>query len=214
MINQLTLTSLSIFCYLIKIPKFIIRTGETNWANLIQNGDETATNIQTWGPDSQSNDLKAGYHYAFVGFSFKKKDDYQIGVQFRYFAEFWLNKTGKNSGSTNVYAGSLSNNLGKYEFSKSGTTYTGKFINDTWTWNYDGDYCFTRANAQKANICMNGWEFQDGMCYASGNSAGNPSTQCSAYSWPGMSGYSDGPNSDMSGWVSACGVSNTSNCKN
>ena len=125
-----------------------------------------------------------------------------------------VKKTNKNSGSTNVYVGTLSNNLGKYEFSKSGTTYTGKFNNDTWTWNYDGDYCFTRANAQKANTCMNGWEFQDGMCYASGNSDGNTSTQCSPYSWPGMSGYSDGPNSQMIGWRNGCGVNNTSNCKN
>ena len=160
----------------IKIPKFIIRKGDTNWANLIQNSDETATNIQTWGPDQQSNDL----NYAKVN---------QIGVQFRYFAEFWLNKTGKSSGSTNVYAGSLSNNLGEYKFSVNGTSYTGSFKGASWSWNYSGDYCFTTANAKKTNTCMNGWEFQNGMCFASGNSNGNASTRCSAYSWPDTKKY-------------------------
>ena len=180
----------------IKIPKFIIRKGDTNWANLIQNGDETTTNIQTWGPDQQSNDL----NYAKVN---------QIGVQFRYFAEFWLNKTGKSSGSANVYGSTVDNNLGKYDFSKNGTSYTGSFNGASWSWNYDGDYCFTTANAQKQNTCMNNWEFQNGACYASGNVNGNASTRCSPYSWPGMKSYSQ---YDMHNWVNGCGVSNTSNC--
>jgi hypothetical protein len=180
----------------IKIPKFIIRIGDTNWANLIQNGDETATNIQTWSPDHQSNDL----NYAKVN---------QIGVQFRYFAQFWLNKTGKSSGSTNVYAGSLSNNLGEYKFSVNGTSYTGSFNGASWSWNYSGDYCFTRNNAKIPNTCMNGWEFQNGMCFASGNSNGNASTRCNGYSWPGMTSYSQ---NDMFNWVNGCGVSDTPNC--
>ena len=197
----------------IKIPKFIIRNGETNWANLIQNGDETATNIQTWGPDGQSNDLAAGYKYEWKGnwpvLKLIKTYDNQIGVQFRYFAEFWLNKTGKSSGSTNVYAGSLSNNLGEYKFSVNGTSYTGSFKGASWSWNYSGDYCFNTTNAAKTNTCMNGWEFQNGFCFASGNSNGNASTRCSAYSWPGMKAYSK---TAMDDWVGGCGVSDTSNC--
>ena len=57
---------------------------------------------------------------------------------------------------------------------------------------------------------MNGWEFQDGMYFASRNSNGNASIKCIPYSWPGMAGYAP---SYMTGWVSGCGVSNTSNCK-
>jgi hypothetical protein len=180
----------------IKIPKFIIRKGDTNWANLIQNGDETATNIQTWNPDQQSNDL----NYAKVN---------QIGVQFRYFAEFWLNKTGKSSGSTNVYGSSVNNSLGKYDFSVNGISYTGSFNGASWSWNYSGDYCFNTTNAAKTNTCMNGWEFQNGMCFASGNSNGNASTRCNGYSWPGMTSYSQ---NDMFNWVNGCGVSDTPNC--
>jgi hypothetical protein len=184
------------------IPKFIIRAGGSKWAKLIQDGNETTTNIQlSWNPDKQSNDLD----YAKVN---------QIGVQFRYFAEFWLNKTDKKSGSTDVYVGTLSNNLGKYEFSINGTNYTGKFYGSTWSWNYNGDYCFTTNNAQIKDTCMNGWEYQNGMCYASGNASGNASTACSPYSWSGMAAYSGGLDGDMARWVKGCGVSNTSNCKN
>jgi hypothetical protein len=197
----------------IKIPKFIIRKGETNWANLIQNGDETATNIQDWGLDSQLKDLGAGYKYEWKGEWPVKKlmrtQDNQIGVQFRYFAQFWLNKTGKSSGSTNVYTGSLSNNLGEYKFSVNGTSYTGSFKGESWSWNYSGDYCFNTINAKKTNTCMNGWEFQNGQCFASGNSNGNAPIKCSDYSWSGMAGYSK---TDMDNWVKACDVSDTSNC--
>jgi hypothetical protein len=186
----------------IKIPKFIIRAGKSNWAKLIQDSDETTSSIQlSWNPDAQ---------YKLLWYA----PDNQIAVQFRYFAQYWLNKTGKNSGSTDVYVGTLSNNLGKYKFSKSGTTYTGEFYNDTWTWVYDGDYCFTKANAQRANTCMNGWEFEEGKCWASGNANGSASTKCSAYDWSVMAGYSDGPNSSMSNWKRDCDVSDTPNCKN
>jgi hypothetical protein len=188
----------------IKIPKFIIRTGGSNWAKLIQNGDETATNIQTWNPDKQSNDL-----------DYAKPN--QIGVQFRYFAEFWLNKTGKSSGSTNVYGSTVNNNLGKYDFSVNETTYTGTYNNTSWTWDYSGEYCFSKDNAQIPNTCMNGWEYQNGNCYASGNSNGNASTKCSPYSWNGMAAYSDDqydPKSDMRQWVNGCSVGNSQNCKN
>ena len=181
------------------IPKFIIRAGGSNWAKLIQNGDETTTSIQlSWNPDIQSNNLD----YAKVN---------QIGVQFRYFAQYWLNKTGKSSASTDVYVGSLSNNIGKYEFSVNGTTYTGKFYGQSWSWNYSGEYCFTTENAQIKDTCMNGWEYQNGMCYASGNANGSASTKCSAYSWPGMSDYSQPA---MNDWVSGCSVGNSQNCKN
>ena len=63
----------------IKIPKFIIRTGGSQWAKLIQDSNETTTNIQSWNPDIQYKNLG----YAKVN---------QIAVQFRYFAEFWLKK--------------------------------------------------------------------------------------------------------------------------
>jgi hypothetical protein len=183
----------------IKIPKFIIRKGNTNWANLIQNGDESDTNIQTWGPppDNQFQDL----NFAFNN---------QIAAQFRYFAQFWLNKTGKSSGSTTVYA-PLSNNLGEYKFSVNGISYTGYFNGTSWSWNYSGDYCFTTENAKKINTCMNGWEFQNDYCYPSGNSNGNASIRCGGpYNWPVMATYSQ---DQINKWAISCGVSNTSNCK-
>ena len=134
----------------------------------------------------------------------------QIAAQFRYFAQFWLNKTGKSSGSTTVYA-PLSNNLGEYKFSVNGTSYTGSFKGTSWSWNYSGDYCFTTANAQQPNTCMNGWEFQNGYCYPSGNSNGNASIHCGGpYNWPEMTRYSQ---DQINNWAIVCRVSNTSNCK-
>jgi len=106
----------------IKIPKFIIRYGGTDWRNRIEQGDETNANIQWWNPDGQA-------------YNTWEAPNNEIALQFRYFAEYWLNKTGLNKGSTNVYTwGEPLTNHGVYEFEKNGSQYTGTYNNKKWNW--------------------------------------------------------------------------------
>jgi hypothetical protein len=56
---------------------------------------------------------------------------------------------------------------------------------------------------------MNGWEFQNGICFSSGNSNGNASTKCSDYSWSGWN--SSNVKAGLVNWVHTCDVSDTPN---
>ena len=104
--------------------KFIIRNGYTNWKELIENGDQTDTNIQGWNPDSQIFDT-----------NFPPPNE--IAKQFRYFAEYWLNRSGRNEGSVNVYTFGMTYQ-GVYTFRKvTGyfrTVYYGSFYGYNWWW--------------------------------------------------------------------------------
>jgi hypothetical protein len=116
MFNPLITTQASI-----TIPsKFIIRIGGTNWRQLIEDGDQTNTNIQSWNPDNQTIDT----NYA---------PNNQIALQFRYFAEYWLKRTGKSEGSTGVYTYGPTY-LGVYTFRKTATGYSGSFYGYNWSW--------------------------------------------------------------------------------
>lgn len=98
------------------IPVFVIRKGGTNWRSLAgQMPKSTAnasdavwsidltTNIQTWWPDTQFSDP----NYAPAN---------EISMQFRYFAEYWLNAYNLQTGNALVIAGQ--GNIGTFTFSK------------------------------------------------------------------------------------------------
>jgi uncharacterized membrane-anchored protein YhcB (DUF1043 family) len=82
---------------------------------------DLTTNIQWWGPDTQFSDVN-------------NAPSNEISMQFRYFAEYWLNAYGLQSGSTQVLVGN--GNIGTYTFSKiDANTYVGAFGGRSMTWN-------------------------------------------------------------------------------
>lgn len=144
------------------IPVFVVRMGGTNWRTLLsQIPKSTAnpadapmtvdltTNVQTWWPDSQFSDV----NYAASN---------EISLQFRYFAEHWLNAYNLQSGSTPVFAGQ--GEIGTFAFAKLSQ-------NSQCNW-HDTNQCIFK------DYTMNG-----GSCSVQGNF--NP-----GYSVPGLAGYS------------------------
>jgi len=102
------------------IPALVLRLGGTDWRGLaMQMPNSTVnaadspmtvdltTNVQTWGPDSQFSDV----NYSAGN---------EISLQFRFFAEYWLNAYGLQSGSAPVVAGQ--GMLGTFAFSKLSST--------------------------------------------------------------------------------------------
>jgi hypothetical protein len=92
------------------IPAMVIRKGGTDWRGLAMqvptNAIDTTTNVQTWGPDTQFSNV----NYAPAN---------EISLQFRFFAECWLNAYGLTSGSTTVIAGQGA--IGTFAFAKVST---------------------------------------------------------------------------------------------
>lgn len=143
------------------IPVLVLRTGGTNWRTLLsQMPKSTAnaadapmsvdltTNIQTWGPDSQFSDV----NYAAGN---------EISLQFRYFAEYWLNAYNLQSGSTPVFAGQ--GPIGTFAFAKLSP-------NSQCNW-HDTNQCIFK------DYTVNG-----GNCTNQGNNN-------SSYSVPGLATY-------------------------
>jgi hypothetical protein len=132
------------------IPALVIRTGGTNWRSLaVQMPKSTAnaadaplsvdltTDVQMWSPDPQFSDV----NYAPAN---------EISLQFRYFAEYWLNAYSLQSGSTLVVAGQ--GPIGTFAFSKlsaaptaspptasppTASSYIGTFAGQTMSWSSD-----------------------------------------------------------------------------
>ena len=125
------------------IPVLVLRTGSADWRSLaMQMPTSTAnaadapmtvdltTNVQTWGPDAQFSDVN-------------NAPTNEISLQFRFFAEYWLNAYGLMSGSTMVLAGQGA--IGTFAFAKLGTanstnadgsmSYIGTFGGQTMVWN-------------------------------------------------------------------------------
>ena len=82
---------------------------------------DVTTNIQWWGPDAQFSDVNYAPHN-------------EISLQFRYFAEYWLNAYGLQSGSTQVLVGDAtsSRNIGTYTFSRITGPDTTKIMYGPW----------------------------------------------------------------------------------
>ena len=98
------------------IPVFVVRKGNADWRTLagqlpkktVKPEDapfavDLTTDVQGWNPDAQFSDVNVG-------------PNNQISLQFRYFAEYWLNAYGLQSGSTPVIA--AQGPIGTFAFSK------------------------------------------------------------------------------------------------
>ena len=140
------------------IPALVIRIGGTDWRTLAMQMPtstanaadapmmtNTTTNVQTWGPDPQFSDV----NYAPAN---------EISLQFRFFAEYWLNAYGIQSGSAPVIAGQ--GPIGTFVFSK--LTQPAIPTNATncygWSCNIEGQLCPQGSpGASNGNyICQNG----------------------------------------------------------
>lgn len=67
---------------------FYVRTGSSNWRDFVPLlTANTTTNIQTWNPDSQFNDVNTA-------------PQNEIARQFAYFAGYWLNRTRASNGQS------------------------------------------------------------------------------------------------------------------
>jgi hypothetical protein len=98
------------------IPVLVLRTGGADWRTLAMQMPKSmanaadapmsvdlTTNVQTWGPDAQFSDVNDA-------------PDNEISLQFRFFAEYWLNAYGLMSGNTPVMAGQ--GIIGTFAFAK------------------------------------------------------------------------------------------------
>lgn len=140
------------------IPVLVIRIGGTDWRTLAMQMPtstanaadapmmtNTTTNVQTWWPDPQFSDV----NYAPAN---------EISLQFRFFAEYWLNAYGIQSGSAPVIAGQ--GTIGTFVFSK--LTQPAIPTNATncygWSCNIEGQLCPQGSpGASNGNyICQNG----------------------------------------------------------
>ena len=140
------------------IPVLVIRIGGTDWRTLAMQMPtstanaadapmmtNTTTNVQTWWPDPQFSDV----NYAPAN---------EISLQFRFFAEYWLNAYGIQSGSAPVIAGE--GTIGTFVFSK--LTQPAIPPNATncygWSCNIEGQLCPQGSpGASNGNyICQNG----------------------------------------------------------
>jgi hypothetical protein len=132
-----------------------------------------------------------------------ESDENKLASQFRFFAEFWLNKLDVNSGYTNVYdAVGL---IGKYEFSKNKNIYTAKFNNVSWNWNTI-NYCFNSINSKRENNCLGGWIYYKEKCYPPPASE----SPCVNYDWNTMRNYTK--LSEFTKWMNNCNVVDTPDC--
>jgi len=128
------------------IPALVLRLGGTDWRTLaMQTPKATAnaadaplsvdltTNVQTWGPDAQFSDVNVA-------------PANEISLQFRFFAEYWLNAYGLMSGNAVVITGQ--GPIGTFAFAKltkAGTadptnadgsvSYAGTFEGQSMFWN-------------------------------------------------------------------------------
>ena len=100
--------------------RFIIRNGGTNWRQLIENGDTSNINAQGWNPD---------YQAIYTNIAPRN----EIALQFRYFAEYNLRRTGRNEGSIGVYTFGPTYQ-GQYTFRKTSTGYSGNYNGYDWNW--------------------------------------------------------------------------------
>ena len=132
---------------------FVVRPGDTSWKSKIENNNQTMdSTVSPWSPDGQFLSVTTGGN--------------EIGNQFNYFAQYWLNVTGATSGQTTVWSNSYGNkpnnpfqNLGPYSFSvttSGGTnTYKGTFNppnysgTTTWTWSTPTPKPVSKAQVNK-----------------------------------------------------------------
>ena len=97
---------------------FYVRVGGTNWRDFIPLlTANTTTNVQTWSPDAQFNDVNTA-------------PQNEIAKQFAYFAGYWLNRTRASNGqSYSIPAFAGQGSIGTFTFTATSnypvTSYTG-----------------------------------------------------------------------------------------
>jgi len=174
------------------IPNFYLKKRDSPWIEDITNSNNSVDNLIEW--NGQMDNI----------INPEESDLDKLASQFRFFAEFWLNKLNVNYGFTNVY--DSVGVLGKYEFSRNKNIYTGKFNNKSWTWNTT-NYCFNSVNAKRENSCLGGWMFNKNKCFPPATS----SSTCSNYDWNTMYNYIK-PN-EITSWKEKCNVVDSTDCK-
>jgi hypothetical protein len=174
------------------IPNFYLRIGSSPWINDIINDNNSIDNLIEW--DGQMENI----------LNPTENDSNKLAVQFRFFAEYWLNKLGINKGFTDVK--DSVGILGKYEFSRNNNIYTAIFNNSTWNWNTT-NYCFNTINAKRDNSCLGGWIYNNGKCYPPAQS----SSSCNNYDWNTMYNYIK--KSQIDSWREKCNIVDTPDCK-
>jgi len=124
------------------IPVLVLRTndsfGSADWRTLAMQmpksmanaadapmSADLTTNVQTWGPDAQFSDV----NYA---------TENEISLQFRFFAEYWLNAYGLMSGNTPVVAGE--GMIGTFAFAKLTKVGTSDPTNSDGSMSYVGTF--------------------------------------------------------------------------
>ena len=146
------------------IPALVLRSGGTDWRSLAMQMPNSAvnaadapmtvdltTNVQTWGPDAQFSDV----NYAPVN---------EISLQFRFFAEYWLNAYDIMSGSAPVVAGQ--GPIGTFAFSKlSSTNASASFstVEESGMWSGEGPNEYTCKNEPTRNATGNNGDY-DNYC--------------------------------------------------
>lgn len=146
------------------MPVMVLRRGGTNWRSLAMqvpiNDTDTLTNVLTWGPDSQFSNV----NYAPAN---------EISLQFRFFAECWLNAYGMTSGNTTVIAGQGA--IGTFAFAKVSST-------------------AQKCNWKDTSQCIfKDYTMGGGVCWV-------PNQTNPAYSVSGLATYG---NADLMGWLQA-----------
>jgi hypothetical protein len=181
------------------IPNFILIKGDLNlfyilnkMTDNVDSENRTISNL-TWNKDMN------------IIINPDDNDTNRLAVQFRFFAEYWLNKLNINSGFTNVY--DLTGNIGRYDFSRNVTEYNGKFNGATWSWD-NVNYCFNTVDAKRDKKCLGGWIYNtnNGKCYPPLNST----STCNNYDHQTMYKYTD--IKDITNWMGSCNVINSPNC--
>jgi uncharacterized protein YjbI with pentapeptide repeats len=124
-----------------------IRTGSSNWRDFIPLlTANTTTNLQTWGPDAQFNDVNTA-------------PQNEIAKQFAYFAGYWLNRTRASSGqSYSIPAFAGQGSVGIFTFTATSnypvTSYTGNLTGyNTTTYSLTAQ---TDGNTAGQNVAFTG----------------------------------------------------------
>ncbi len=174
------------------VPTFYLRNGNTSWVQDIIDENNSVENLIEWN-GQMSNIVNPN-----------ENDTDKLAIQFRFFAQYWLDKLNINYGTTNVY--DSFGNLGKYEFSRSKNIYTAKFNNTSWNWDTT-NYCFNTVNSKRENSCLGGWMYNKNKCFPPATS----SSTCNNYNWDTMYNYVQP--SEINDWMQKCNVTNDPDCK-
>jgi hypothetical protein len=173
------------------VPTFYLRNGSSSWVQDIIDENISDENLIEW--NGQMDNI----------INPNENDTDKLAIQFRFFAQYWLNKLNINYGFTNVK--DSTGNIGRYEFSKNKNILNATFNNSSWSWNIT-NYCFNTVNSKRENSCLGGWMYNNNKCYPPATS----SSTCSNYNWTSMYNYVQPY--EINDWMLKCNVENDPDC--